>query len=323
MNLPCDRIDRKLLAALDRDSRQSFSRIAKQLRLGSDLIEYRVDRYLRQGFIGRFSAVIDPLAAGWWVIKNYVKLQLSSKKTEGLISFLEQHPRLYWLAELHGRFDLLFSLCVRDPAEGREFQDMFEDRFGGIVIEQQVCFLASVQRFSKKYLGFGKPQEYSFSGAKRQGVVKPEDARLLNILAADARCSTADLARRCGISQATLKQRIEQLEELQVILGYRFQFDYEKVGIMLFKLLVHCSDQRSSFADQLQNFCREHPNVTCYIRQMGMFPTEIEVEVDGYPMMNAFIEEFRRRFDSGVSTAEVILIKRDRFHRFPETIPRR
>lgn len=46
------------------------------------------------------------------------------------------------------------------------------------------------------------------------------DAQLLDLLRADARASTAALARRLGVSRTTVQSRIERLQQSGVIAGY-------------------------------------------------------------------------------------------------------
>ena len=48
----------------------------------------------------------------------------------------------------------------------------------------------------------------------------PEDRRLLALLKANARESTASLARKLGLSRTTVQERIRRLERNGVIAGY-------------------------------------------------------------------------------------------------------
>jgi len=50
--------------------------------------------------------------------------------------------------------------------------------------------------------------------------VSPADERLLSILREDARTSTAEIARRLGLSRTTVQSRIQRLERDGVIRGY-------------------------------------------------------------------------------------------------------
>ncbi|AOL19346.1 AsnC family transcriptional regulator [Xanthomonas citri pv. malvacearum] len=50
--------------------------------------------------------------------------------------------------------------------------------------------------------------------------ITPSDERLLSLLREDARASTAQIARRLGLSRTTVQSRIEKLERDGVISGY-------------------------------------------------------------------------------------------------------
>ncbi len=55
--------------------------------------------------------------------------------------------------------------------------------------------------------------------------VSDPDERLLALLRENARCSTAELARRLGLSRTTVQSRIDRLEKQGVIRGYAVRLD--------------------------------------------------------------------------------------------------
>lgn len=57
------------------------------------------------------------------------------------------------------------------------------------------------------------------------------DCLILEQLQANARVSFAELGRRVGLSTPAVIERVRQLEEREVILGYRAQVDHAKVGL--------------------------------------------------------------------------------------------
>ena len=63
--------------------------------------------------------------------------------------------------------------------------------------------------------------------------ITPADELLLSLLREDARASTADIARRLGLSRTTVQNRIARLEAQGVIRGYtvRVHDDYEQSRI--------------------------------------------------------------------------------------------
>lgn len=60
--------------------------------------------------------------------------------------------------------------------------------------------------------------------------INPADERLLSVLRENARASTAQIARRLGLSRTTVQSRIDRLEQQGVISGYTVSThdDYEQ-----------------------------------------------------------------------------------------------
>lgn len=63
------------------------------------------------------------------------------------------------------------------------------------------------------------------------GPLDPVDARILEILAADARISVAELARQVGLSPPSVSERIKRLEDAGVIAGYTLTISPPALGL--------------------------------------------------------------------------------------------
>ena len=64
----------------------------------------------------------------------------------------------------------------------------------------------------------------------QNGALDLADARILKILSENARTSTAELARRIGLSSPSAAERVRRLEEAGVIRGYRADIDPQALG---------------------------------------------------------------------------------------------
>lgn len=65
------------------------------------------------------------------------------------------------------------------------------------------------------------------------GHLDPIDAGILTALAADARLSVAELARRVSLSAPSISERVKRLEEAGVIEGYGVRINPEALGLPL------------------------------------------------------------------------------------------
>lgn len=68
-----DDVDRKILARLVDNSRESFAGLGQRVGLSTAATKRRVDRLRHDGVIKRFTAEVDPAALGW-SIEAFVEL---------------------------------------------------------------------------------------------------------------------------------------------------------------------------------------------------------------------------------------------------------
>lgn len=64
----------------------------------------------------------------------------------------------------------------------------------------------------------------------RRTDLDPVDEQILELLVQDGRRSASELGRRVGLSPAAAKRRIDRLEQIGVIAGYRAVLDHAKLG---------------------------------------------------------------------------------------------
>jgi DNA-binding Lrp family transcriptional regulator len=65
------------------------------------------------------------------------------------------------------------------------------------------------------------------------------DRQILHALQRDARrASSQDIADRAGVSASTVRNRIQRLEERDILRGYHADVDYEQAGYQLYTLIV-------------------------------------------------------------------------------------
>ena len=84
--------------------------------------------------------------------------------------------------------------------------------------------------------------------------ITPADEQLLSLLREDARASTADIARKLGLSRTTVQNRIARLEEQGVIRGYTVRVDdeYERSRIRAHILITLRPKQMPAVVKTLQ-----------------------------------------------------------------------
>ena len=118
-----DRIDRKILAALQDDGRITNLELADRIGMSATATAERVKRLTRDGFIVGYTARLDPthLQRGLLV---FVEIKLDRMNPEVFTTFASAVKKAPEVLECHliaGGFDYLVKARVRDMEAYREF----------------------------------------------------------------------------------------------------------------------------------------------------------------------------------------------------------
>ncbi|TBW39305.1 winged helix-turn-helix transcriptional regulator [Siculibacillus lacustris] len=118
-----DRLDRKILAALQGDGRITNADLAERIGLSATATADRVRRLTRDGFIRGYRAELDPGKLGRGLLV-FVEVLLDRTSPDVFDAFATQVKRAGEVLECHmvaGGFDYLLKARVRDMGAYRRF----------------------------------------------------------------------------------------------------------------------------------------------------------------------------------------------------------
>ena len=106
-----DEIDRKILIALDENSRKSNSQIAKAARTSKDIVNYRMAKLRRDNILTGFYTMLVVPKIGFRMYKLLLKSHsLNKEKEEELIGWLEKYPTVVWVGSCDGAWNIVMTL---------------------------------------------------------------------------------------------------------------------------------------------------------------------------------------------------------------------
>ena len=111
-----DTTDKQLLELLQRDSNANVKELATQLNLTKTPIYERIKRYLREGIIKKYVAVLDPAKLEPSMVV-FCSVLLENQKLEGIETFkqaIEDIPEVVECYLMGGVNDFLLKVIVRD-----------------------------------------------------------------------------------------------------------------------------------------------------------------------------------------------------------------
>jgi DNA-binding Lrp family transcriptional regulator len=120
-------------------------------------------------------------------------------------------------------------------------------------------------------------------------VLSNAEQALLSLLRANARASTAELARRLGVSRTTVQSRIERLEQRGIIAGYgvRLSPDYEQ-GLVRAHVLLTVTPK---LADKVVRSLQALPPVRTLHSVSGNFDMIVIVDAPSIKDLDTLLDE--------------------------------
>lgn len=130
------------------------------------------------------------------------------------------------------------------------------------------------------------------------------DQGLLAMLRADARTSVVDLAKRLGVSRATVQNRMQRLEDEDVILAYTIAMGS---AVDTPAIRAHmCIRAESAGEAGVVASLRGNPQVTAVHHTTGRWDLIAEIQTDSLSSFNKIVGEIR--LIDGISDTETNLL---------------
>lgn len=131
MKFQPDPIDKKLLAALQADARQSTAELAEKVSLAQSPCWRRIDKLEKAGVIGGYHARLNREVLGWGVI-GFVHLQMQEHTPKTAAAFEREVvaiPQVLSCHNLSGHYDYLLEVIEADM---QSFSNLVRSRVRGL-----------------------------------------------------------------------------------------------------------------------------------------------------------------------------------------------
>jgi DNA-binding Lrp family transcriptional regulator len=206
-------LDRMVVAALQVNPRASWNRIARALGVSESTVSRRANRLLAAGEV-RVSAVPDPIRCGLG-FPVLMQLECAPGAAESVAEELAGRADVRFLAVLTGGFDLVLEAIVPTRSDLSRILVREFNQVPGITRTTTAAVIRNFKTsydWSRALLG---PAAAELDPSPREELTRDGldevDRQLIQLLSADARASAADLAEPLGVSESSVRRRVEAL----------------------------------------------------------------------------------------------------------------
>ena len=272
--------DRKILYQLDLNCRQSNSQIGKKVGLGRNVVAYRINKMQDEGIIDYFWTVIDTFKLGYNVFRLYLKIQdISKEKKQSLIEELKEYKNMWSLSSSAGSHDIGCVIWINDCYDFYHFLERIFNKYGKYISKKTISVYIQADEYEKTYLLSNKiknikRKKFSINCKSKKIKIDKLDYEILEILSLNARIPLIDIAKKLDTSSQTVNYRIDNLQKLGIIKGFRVEIDITKLGLQYFDIRVDLQDY--SFRKKIIDYLTSNPYFKCLNTAVGYKDLEVE-----------------------------------------------
>ncbi len=291
-----DKLDQKILQVLDFNGRMPASHIAKLVRSNKEVVLYRINKLEEQGIILRYFPVLDMSKLGYYTSRLYFDLEEMSQDEEKIfIEFLDReiHAGLIFRMDYPYRYGVV--VWTKSIFDLEKIIVKIKHKLGKQLLRYNYTLFCTYTVFPKDYL-FGKKihqRNYCLQPQKLE-TYDHTDFLILHQLAKNARLSTVHIAQSLKIPQTTVSHKIKNMERKNIILGYRAEINFIKLGYTNYFLEIYLEDNHN--LAQIEAWATTHQNTVWLQKIIGTCDIEIEVEVKDRVELESLLAELRTRF---------------------------
>ena len=316
-----DKKDRQILLQLDRDSRQTYTEIAKRIGIPPETVRYRIKNLERHGVIQNYLAVIDGGKLGYYYYKVFFKLHnVDETRVQEIIHFLSQDPNICWVVRVDELFDIAFTPRVSDPIEQSRLMDSLRKRFSEFLLRWTLSINISMDFLTRDYLirSKRKPEPRgSYTAKKEVAKLDRESRAVLQAVAEDPRATAAEIASRLTLAPHTVQHRIKTLERSNLIVRYSLVLDNSALQQVNFYVLLYLSELSDEREKALQDFCRAQPNIVYIIKSLGEWDYELSIEADSVETYRTLMMELNSAFSDIIKHSTGLSVRRIHKYIYP------
>jgi DNA-binding Lrp family transcriptional regulator len=297
-----DKLDKRLLKLLMKNSRTPLTSLAKKLRVSREVVTYRMNKLVKQGIIKSFFADINTNALGYIGAAFFVVIKANkSKEFKKYISGLNY---VSWVAEWSSTFNYGMTIHGKTIEEiDSRFQKIM-NKFKHDIVDHKFILHRRNQFFYEKYFGgASKVTSYDFVKMK----IDKKDKVILRELSANSRVSSVALASKLSLSGPAVSQRVKALEKNGYINKYSIFVDLTKLGMYQYSVFV--GNKQLSDKRKLVSYLGSHDSVHFVADYVGDPFLEFGVFVKDPYSVRSILFDVESEF--GLNFVDVALLQKE------------
>lgn len=142
-----DHIDRAIISALQKNGRESYKNIAKELDVSDGTVRLRVEKMIKSNYL-KISARVDPLYSENCIVAQ-IGISLESPANREVMEKISKFKGVQSVNNVTGRYDLVIEVFMDSRSELRRFLLEELSTVDGVRSSESFVFLESINKWAE------------------------------------------------------------------------------------------------------------------------------------------------------------------------------
>ncbi len=237
--------DRRIISLLDENSRQSDTKIGKEIRKSPQFVRYRINQLIMNGVIIGNNAVVDYDKLGLRKFLAYVKFEnIYPELLDQIALFFAGKEECHSIMELDGNYDLAVSFLLKDASAFSKIWDEFKAQYCNCIDTYKMLIVHGYELYPQRFLYSSEAEKYPLVITQRdiRCTLDKADREIINTLSEDSRTHLVQISLKGQMTSTAVAARIKKLEKTGIILGYKTSIRYRRIGYVSFLVEIMLDD---------------------------------------------------------------------------------
>ncbi|MBU1198689.1 MAG: AsnC family transcriptional regulator [Nanoarchaeota archaeon] len=316
-----DKIDQKIIKELLLNSRIPLNQLGKKIRVGREVVLYRMNRMFKNGIIKNFYAVVNTGALGFFRYSIFVQLKnVTKEKEKEIFEFFEKHKATTYMSSLIGRWNFAFDMLAKSRKHLNQMIKDILSKFSNYIKKYVIIETTTEEEFYPTKLVGMKSGLKAHTYSEEKQSIDSKDRKILRLLSNNSRMSYAELSKKVGLSANAIRYKIKEMQIKGIIIGYSIFLDIKKIGRIIHNLQIRISNPEVE--NKIKSFLREDKRALYFYKYVGNenWDFDIGIIVRNEPEVRDFLHDLRENFGEDMEFNDLYLILDEGKPYLPEII---
>lgn len=310
--------DKRIIIELDKNARQSFSKIAKSVQLSKQAVRLRVQN-LEKKVIDGYYPMVNFSILGYSLYVVYFKIiGMPKKREEEFINKINQTQGIGLNVTIFGQWNINLAVWAKNAIDFEITLNNITKGFEQYIIKKTIMIESESHYF--KFKLFKDLKNVAGTIVTKNKIktitIDKTDEMILLELSKDARVNINQIAKNITLTPTAIAKRIKNLENKAVILGYKPQLNLDLLHVKVFLHLQKIDEKKEK---QIIYYLSRIPEVVSVSKTFGNYELEFRAQVNNILELQKIIEDFKEKYSQEFIDFNLIIFVK--FHKVLNYFP--